>query len=153
MRFSLRIHIADVQYCARRMACRDMADVRPRAWTYGQCAAGKPYFHQPSHSSCFPYFIVVLVELGLIEGFPQIWRTRIFRSIFSIQVSFNSLNAHCYFPYIAIYFKYRENIHILQLSQFILIAHELCHVEKKRCAKHVNQVELVKRHACKIQTR
>ena len=29
-----------------------------------------------------------------------------------------------------IYFVYRENMHILQLSQFILIAHELYHFEK-----------------------
>jgi hypothetical protein len=29
-----------------------------------------------------------------------------------------------------IYFVYRENMHILQLSQFILIAHELFHFEK-----------------------
>jgi hypothetical protein len=25
-----------------------------------------------------------------------------------------------------VYFVYRENMHILQLSQFVLIAHELC---------------------------
>jgi hypothetical protein len=30
---------------------------------------GKPYFYQPSRSFCFPYFRVVLVELGQIEGF------------------------------------------------------------------------------------
>jgi hypothetical protein len=29
-----------------------------------------------------------------------------------------------------IYFVYQENIHILQLSQFILIAHKLWHFEK-----------------------
>ena len=34
-------------------ARRDMMDVRPRARTYGQCVTGKPYFHQPSHNSCF----------------------------------------------------------------------------------------------------
>jgi hypothetical protein len=72
MRFSLRTHIADVWYCAGRMACRDTTDVRSRAWTYGQCVAGKPYFHQTSHNSCFPCFRVALVELGLIEGFSQI---------------------------------------------------------------------------------
>jgi hypothetical protein len=44
-------------------ACRDTVDVRPRAQTYGQCVKRKPYFHQPSHSSCFPYFRVVLMEL------------------------------------------------------------------------------------------
>jgi hypothetical protein len=80
MRFSLRTHIVDVWCCARRTACRDMADVRSRAWTYGHCVAGKPYFHQTSYSSCFPCFRVVLVELGLIEGFSQIWRTQIFWS-------------------------------------------------------------------------
>jgi hypothetical protein len=101
MRFSPNTHIADIRYLARCTACRDAADVRPQAQTYGQCAAGKPYFHQMSHSSCFPCFRVVLVELGLIEGFLQIWRTRIFQSFqrrLSIQVSFNSHNAHCYFP-------------------------------------------------------
>jgi hypothetical protein len=80
MRFSPSTHIADVQYLAGHTAYRDMADVQPRAQTYGQCEAGKPYFHQTSHRSCFPCFRVVLVELGLIEGFSHIWRTRIFRS-------------------------------------------------------------------------
>ena len=46
------------------------ADVRPRTWTYGpECDRGL-YFHQLSHSSNFPYSRVVLVEIGLIEGFP-----------------------------------------------------------------------------------
>jgi hypothetical protein len=100
MRFSLRTHIANVRYCAGHLAHRDTVDVQSRTQMYGQYVVGKPYFHQPSHSSCFPYFRVILVEIGLIEGFPQIWRTRIFWSIqrrFSIQVSFNSHNAHCYF--------------------------------------------------------
>jgi hypothetical protein len=26
------------------------------SWTYGQCVTGKPFFHQPSHSS---YFLVI----------------------------------------------------------------------------------------------
>jgi hypothetical protein len=63
MRFSLRTYIADVRYLAGRMACRDTTDVRPQARTYGQYVVGKPYFHQPSHSLCFPYFRVILVEL------------------------------------------------------------------------------------------
>jgi hypothetical protein len=70
MRFSLKIHIADVQCCAGHTAHRDTVDVRSRARTYGQYVTGKPYFHQLSHSSCFPYFRVALVKLGLIEGFP-----------------------------------------------------------------------------------
>ena len=82
----------------------------PEPRTYGQRETGKPYFDLPSHSSCFPYFRVILVQLELIEGFPQIWRTHIFRSIqkrLSIQVSFNSHNAHCYFSYaVHIYFVY-----------------------------------------------
>ena len=57
------------------MARRDTVDVRTRARTYDQCETGKPYFHLPSHSSYFPYFRVILVKLGLIEGFSQIWRT------------------------------------------------------------------------------
>ena len=115
-------------------AHRDTVDVRTRAWTYDRCVTGKPYFHLQSHSFYFPYFGVVLVELELIEGFPQIWRTQIFRNIrrcFSIQVSFNSHNAHCYFLHaLHIYFVYQENMHILQLTRFVLIAHELCHFEK-----------------------
>jgi hypothetical protein len=63
MRFSLRTHIADVRYCAERTACCDTVDVQPRAWMYGQYMTGKPYFFQPSHSLCFSYFRVVLVEL------------------------------------------------------------------------------------------
>ena len=84
-----------------RTARRDTVDVRTQAWTYGRCVTGKPYFHLPSHRSCFPYFRVVLVELGLIEVFPQIWRSRTIRSFrrhLSIRVSFNSHNAHYYFP-------------------------------------------------------
>ena len=34
-------------------ARHDTIDVWPRARTYGQSVTGKPYFHQPSHSSCF----------------------------------------------------------------------------------------------------
>jgi hypothetical protein len=53
------------------------ADVQSRDQTYGpECERGL-YFHQPSHSFCFPYSRVVLVEIELIEGFSQIWRTRI----------------------------------------------------------------------------
>jgi hypothetical protein len=71
-----------------------IADVR------SECDMGL-YFHQPSHSSCFPCFKVILVEIRVIEGFPQIWRTWIIwnsRKHYSIQVSFNSHNAQCYFP-------------------------------------------------------
>jgi hypothetical protein len=75
MRFFLKTHIVDVRYCVGRTAYHDTGDVRPRAQTYGQCMTRKPYFHQLSRSSCFPYVRVVLVKLGLIEGFPQIWRT------------------------------------------------------------------------------
>jgi hypothetical protein len=72
MRFSLRTHIVDARYCAGCMTCRDKVDIRPRARTYDQCVTEKPYFHQPSHTSCFPYLKDVLLELGLIEGFLQI---------------------------------------------------------------------------------
>ena len=116
------------------MARREMVDVCTQVQTYGQCKTGKPHFHLLSHSSCFPYFGVILVELRLIESFPQIWRTEAFRSIrrrLLIQVSFNSHNAHCYFSHMLhIYFIYRENMHIFQTHCFILDAHELCHFEK-----------------------
>ena len=65
MRFSLEQTYGIVTRCT---ACRDTVNVQTQAWTYGQCVVGKPYFHQLSHSSYFPYFRVVLVELGLIEG-------------------------------------------------------------------------------------
>ena len=64
-----------------RTARCDTVDIRTRALTYGQCEIGKPYFHIPSHNSCFSYFGFILVELGLIEGFSQIWRTQTFQSI------------------------------------------------------------------------
>jgi hypothetical protein len=100
MRFSLRTHITDVWYIAGHTARCDTVDVRLRAWSCGQCVTRKPNFHQPSHTSCFSYFRVILVELGLIEDFSYIWRTRIFQNIwrrFSIHVSFKSYNVHCYF--------------------------------------------------------
>jgi hypothetical protein len=43
-----------------------------------------------------------------------------------------------------VYFVYQENMHTLQLSLFVRIAHELYHFWEKRCAKSVNQVRLVK---------
>jgi hypothetical protein len=43
-----------------------------------------------------------------------------------------------------VYFVYQENMHTLQLSPFVRIAHELCHFWEKHCAKSVNQVRLVK---------
>jgi hypothetical protein len=63
MRFSLKTHIAYVRGCAGRTACCDTADIRSRARTYNHYVAGKPHFHQMSHSSCFSCFRVVLVEL------------------------------------------------------------------------------------------
>jgi hypothetical protein len=72
-------------------------------WTYGlepghtaQSVTGNFIFTKPSHSSYFPYSRVFLVEIRLIEGFPQIWRTRIvrnFRRRVTTQVSFNLHNA------------------------------------------------------------
>jgi hypothetical protein len=133
MRFSPRTHIVDVWCCARCTACRDTADIRSWARTYGHYVPGKPYFHQTSHSSCFPWFRVFLVELGLIKGFSQIWRTQIFQSFrrrLSTKVSFNSHNAHCYFLCTACLFYVSIKLAYFKLSQFVLIAHELCHFEK-----------------------
>ena len=139
----------------RRTARYDTVDVRTRAWTYGRCVIGKPYFHLPSHSSCFSYFKVVLVELGQIEGFPQIWRTQIFRSFrrhLSIQVSFNSYNAHCYFPMHYTSILYIEETCIFYNSPVCTYCTWTMLFREKHCAKRVNQVRLVKWHACKIQT-
>jgi hypothetical protein len=154
MRFSLRTHIADVRYLTGCTACHD---VWPQAWTYSQCGTRKPYFHQLFHSSCFPYFRVVLVELRLIEDFSQIWRTRIFWSIqwhFSIQVSFNSHNAHCYFPCIAhLFCASRKHAYFTTLTVYTYCTWTLSFWEIRCTEHHVNQVRLVKWHAYKIQTR
>ena len=139
-----------------RTAHRETMDVRIRARTYGRCETRKPYFHLPSHSSCFPYFRVILVGLGLIEGFPQIWRTRTFRSIrrhLSIQVNFNSHNAHCYFSMHYTSILYIEKTCIFYNSPLCTYCTWTLSFWEKRCAQHVNQVRLVKWHACKIQIR
>jgi hypothetical protein len=115
------------------MACCYMADLRTQARTYGHYVAGKPYFHQTSHSSCFPYFIVVLVELGLIESFSQIWRTQIFWSFqrhLLIQVSFNSHNAHCYFSCIACLFCVPSKHAYFTTLTIYTYCTQLCHFEK-----------------------
>jgi hypothetical protein len=59
MRFSLKDVRADVRsydqtygLVTRRTAHSDIVDIRPRARTYSQSVTGKPYFHQPSYSSC-----------------------------------------------------------------------------------------------------
>jgi hypothetical protein len=102
-----------------------------------------------------PVFLV-LVKLWLIEGFSQIWRTRTFRSFrrcLSIQVSFNSHNAHCYFPCIArLFCVSSKHVYFITLTVYTYCTWTLSFWEK-RCAEHVNQVRLVKQHACKIQTR
>jgi hypothetical protein len=100
MRFSLKN--SKWTYCleTERTARSVIADVWSRAWTYDQIVIGELHFYQPSHSSCFPCSKVVLVEVGLIEGFPHIWRIRISWTTqrhYSTQVSFNSHNARCYF--------------------------------------------------------
>jgi hypothetical protein len=65
-----------------------------------QSVIGDFIFTKLSHYSCFLYFIVVLVEIRLIEDFSQIWRTRIVRNSWRrvmTQVIFNSHNARCNF--------------------------------------------------------
>jgi hypothetical protein len=47
----------------KRTARRDAVDVWPRARTYSQCVTGDFILTNRLHSSCFPYFRVVLVEL------------------------------------------------------------------------------------------
>jgi hypothetical protein len=74
--------------------------VRPRARTYIQSVIRELHFYQLSHISYFSFSRVVLIEVGLIEGFPQIWKTWISwitQRHYSTQVSFNSHNAQCYF--------------------------------------------------------
>jgi hypothetical protein len=73
------------------------------------------------------------VELGLIEGFPQILRTRTFWSFqkrVSTQVSFNSHNAHCYFSCTARLFYVPSKHAYFTTLTVILITHELCHFGK-----------------------
>ena len=36
-----------------RTAHHNTVDIWHQAWMYGQSVTGKPYFHQPSHNSCF----------------------------------------------------------------------------------------------------
>jgi hypothetical protein len=94
---------------------------------------GNPMFAKYSIAPVFLDLGAVIVGIGLIEGFSQIWRTRIiwsFQRHVLTQVSFNSHNAHCYFPCTAHLFVYQENMDTLQLSPFVLIAHELCHFGK-----------------------
>jgi hypothetical protein len=67
MRFSPRTHIADVPCCPGCTACRDTADVRSQARTYGYCVVGKPYFHQTSLSSYFPCFRVFFTDLENLD--------------------------------------------------------------------------------------
>jgi hypothetical protein len=66
-----------------RTARCDSADVRPPVQMYGQSVIRKPYFHQPSHSSC----------LLVIELFFSINRTDD-RSFLSIQVYGASRELH-----------------------------------------------------------
>jgi hypothetical protein len=136
--------------------CCCTVDVRTRARTYGHCLAGKPYFRQKSDSLWSPWFRAVIVGIGLIEGFSQIWRTRTiwsFQRHVSTQVSFNSHNAHCYFPCtVRLFCVPRTHGYFTTLTACTYSTWTLSFWEK-RCAESVNQVRLVKRHACKIQTR
>jgi hypothetical protein len=157
MRFFLRTHTTDVRYWVQTYGLS--VDVRTYAPEPGRTLTvwqGNPIFTNMSHSSYFPWFRVVLVELGLIEGFPQIWKTRTFWSLrrrVSIQVSFNSHNAYCYFPCTAHLFcvpskhEYFTTLTVCTYCTWTLSFWE------KRCVEPVNQVRLVKRHACNIQTR
>ena len=133
MRFSLK---TSEQTYGVKIGCTAQsvtADVQPRVQTYGQSVTGEHHFYQPSHSSYFPCSRVVLVEVGLIEGFPQIWRpwiTWITQRRYSTQVSFNSHNAQCYFPCISHLFCVpRKHVYLKHLL-FILTAHEFQHFEK-----------------------
>jgi hypothetical protein len=75
MRFSLKTSEWTYGLETGRMVQSIIVDKRLRARTYGpECDRGL-YFHQQSHRSYFPDSRVVLVEIGIIEGFPQIWRT------------------------------------------------------------------------------
>jgi hypothetical protein len=104
------------------------------------------YFHQPSYNSYFSYPRVVWIEIGLIEGFSQIWKIRIIwnsqRRVI-IQVSFNSHNAQYYFSCTTQLFCVTRKYTYLQLSQFIL-AHMNSSILRKHCAEYVNKVGLVK---------
>jgi hypothetical protein len=88
------------------------------------------------------------VELGLIESFPQIWRTRTFWSFqrrVSTQVSLNSHNAHCYFPCTARLFCVpRKHAYFTTLTVCTYCTWTLSFWGKKRGTKSVYQVRLVK---------
>jgi hypothetical protein len=77
MRFSLKTSERTYSLKIRHTIRSIIVDVQPQGQTYGpECDKGL-YFHRLSYTSCFPYSRVVLVEIRLIEDFPQIWRTRI----------------------------------------------------------------------------
>jgi hypothetical protein len=101
----------------RRTARCDLADVRPRAECTAR-VAGKPYFHQPSHSSCF--LVCALVEIELMIGLF---------SVFEVMEPQENYMEELYGPgeykltwMLCCYFScsarilYISNMHVLQLS-------------------------------------
>jgi hypothetical protein len=153
MRFSLKNHIANIRYCAGRNTCCDVVDIRPQARTYGQCVTGKPNFYQPSHSSCFPYFRVVLVELGLIKVFHRFGEPGffgVFRDAYRSKWVLTHIMLIAIFPCtIHLFYVSRKHAYFTTLTDYTYCTWTLSFWEK-RCAKHINQVRLVKWHAFKI---
>ena len=133
-------------------AYRDTVDVCTRAQTYGQCETEKPYFHIPSHSSYFPYFKVVLVELWLIKVFPHIWRTRafgVFRDAYRSRWVLTHIMLTTIFPVHYTSILYIEKTCIFYNSLFCTYCTWTLSFWEKNWAEHVNQVRLVKWYACK----
>jgi hypothetical protein len=115
-----------------RTACHCTADVRTRYRTYDHCVARKSYFCQMFHNSCFPWFRTVIVGIGLIEGFYRFGEPEpfgVFRDTYWPRWVLTHIMRIVIFHALDVYFVYQENMHILQLSPFVLIV-ELCHFGK-----------------------
>ena len=109
-----------------RTAHRDAVDVWPRAWTYGQSVTRKPYFHQPSHSSCF--FVIELcfsrnrTDDRFFSQCSRLWSLKgiTWRS-FTTRVSTNS--HECFivtFPAVHMYFICIKHAYFATLMKYIL---------------------------------
>ena len=132
MRFSLKDVRTDLRSCDRtygplwrggRMALS--LDVRPLAHTYCQSVTGKPYFHQPSHSS---YFFVIELCLVKIELMICLF------SVFEVIEPYGNYMKKLYgpneykltwmlvvtFPALHIYFIYIKHAYFATLMKYIL---------------------------------
>ena len=130
-------------------------DIWPRARTYGQSMIGELHFYQSSHKSCFPCSRVVLIEVGLIEGFHKFGESglvRLLRDATRPRWVLTHIMLNVIFYALHYYFVYQENMHICN-SYNLCLLHKNSIILRKRCVECVNKVRLVNEHPYKIQTR